>query len=60
MKVIKNVVYVIFALSVFLVTLISSIEIAAYSDYGFYEKEYDKCNVLKDVNMEISEGICYN
>ena len=57
MKVIKNVVYVIFALSVFLVTLISSIEIAAYSDYGFYEKEYDKCNVLKDVNMQMDDVI---
>ena len=35
--------------------LISSFEIGAYSDYGWYEKEYAKYNVLADLEMEMTD-----
>lgn len=37
------------------VCLITSFEIAAYSDYGFYQKEYEKHNVLKYLDMEMED-----
>lgn len=37
------------------ILLITSFEIAAYSDYGFYEKEYEKYQVLDDVKMEMKD-----
>lgn len=41
-----------------LILAVSSVEIAAYSDFGFYEKEYSKYNVNNPegiVNMEMDE-----
>lgn len=57
MKVLKMTGYFLLAVAMFVITVISSIEIAAYSDYGFYEKEYDKCNVLADVDMQMDDLI---
>lgn len=39
----------------FLFVLITSFEIAAYSDFGWYEKEYAKYNVCSDLNMEMDD-----
>ena len=38
-----------------LVILISSFEIAAYSDFGWYKKEYEKYNVQTRLEMEMSD-----
>ena len=38
-----------------IVLLISSFEIAAYSDFGWYEKEYVKYDVLSDLEMEMQD-----
>lgn len=41
-----------------LILAVSSVEIAAYSDFGFYEREYTKYNVNSPegiVNMEMDE-----
>ncbi len=37
------------------ILLISSFEAAAYADYGFYEKEYEKYEVLADLDMEMDD-----
>lgn len=37
------------------ICLITSIEIAAYSDFGFYQKEYEKYNVLDRLDMEMED-----
>ncbi len=42
----------------FLVLIISAVEIAAYGDWGFYEKEYEKHNVITDkglMNIEMDD-----
>ena len=43
---------------IFLVLLISAVEIAAYGDWGFYEREYEKHNVITDkglMNIEMDD-----
>lgn len=37
------------------VLLITAFEIGAYSDFGWYEKEYKKYNVLEDLEMEMED-----
>ena len=37
------------------IILITSIELVAYADKGFYEREYRKYDVIKDVNMEMED-----
>lgn len=44
-----------FAFSIIAVALISSFEIAMYSDFGVYEKEYKKYDVLSDLNMTMED-----
>ncbi len=42
-------------ISMIVVLLITSFEIGAYSDYAWYEKEYEKYQVLDDLEMEMPE-----
>ena len=47
-------------LCLFLILIISAVEIAAYSDWGYYEKEYEKYDVIKDkglMNIEMDDLI---
>lgn len=46
---------VIFSICLIFTVLITAFEIGAYSDYGFYEKEYNKYQVLSDVQMEMKD-----
>ncbi len=41
--------------SIFAITLITSVEIAAYGDWDFYKDEYEKNNVLSAVGMEMDD-----
>ena len=43
------------ALALIVVTLITSFEIGIYSDYGWYQKEYEKYQVLDDLQMEMQD-----
>lgn len=43
------------AFSMLLVVLISAVEAAIYSDFNFYEKEYEKYNVLSELEMEMED-----
>ena len=45
---------IISALAIF-ICLITSFEIAAYSDFGFYQKEYEKYHVLDQLDMEMED-----
>lgn len=45
-------------LCLFLILIISAVEIAAYSDWGYYEEEFEKHNVIKDrglMNIEMDD-----
>ena len=42
-------------LSVIAILLISSFEIGIYSDFGWYEKEYEKYNVTEDLEMKMDD-----
>ncbi|XCP84326.1 TIGR01906 family membrane protein [Roseburia hominis] len=46
---------VIASLMLIVIFLISSFEIGAYSDYGFYEKEYKKYGVADELYMEMPD-----
>ena len=46
---------IIFAFAVIAVALISSFEIAMYSDFDFYEKEYEKYDVLSELDMTMED-----
>lgn len=55
MKVLHHLFGFIASLAMIVILLISSFEIAAYSDFGWYEKEYEKYDVLTDLEMEMSD-----
>lgn len=44
-------------IAMLIILLISSFEIGAYSDFGWYEKTYAKYNVLDDLEMEMSDAM---
>lgn len=46
---------VIIVLALIVIFLISSFEIGAYSDYRFYEKEYEKYGVAEQLHMEMPD-----
>lgn len=46
---------VIASLALIVIFLISSFEIGAYSDFGFYQKEYEKYGVADDLYMEMPD-----
>lgn len=43
------------SLTLIFVMLITSFEVAAYSDFDWYQKEYEKYNVTKDLTMELDD-----
>jgi integral membrane protein (TIGR01906 family) len=54
----KHITGIIMAAALIIVMLVTSVEIAAYADFGFYEKEYTKYNVNDPtgiVNVEMDE-----
>ena len=56
MKVIRSLISGAFVLALLCIMLISSVEIAAYSDFTWYEKEYEKYQVLGDLDMEMKDA----
>lgn len=57
MKVLHSFFGIIAGIAAIIVLLISSFEIAAYSDFGWYEKEYEKYGVLYDLEMEMTDAM---
>lgn len=54
-KVVHWILGVILSFSVIIILLISSFEAAMYMDFSFYEKEYEKYNVLSDLDMKMED-----
>ncbi len=55
MKVLHHLLGIVASIAMILILLISSFEIAAYSDFGWYEKEYEKYEVLTELEMEMPD-----
>ena len=43
------------AFALIIILLISAVDIAAYSDYGYYEEEYNRLGVLNNIPMEMDD-----
>lgn len=41
--------------SIIIVLFVTSVEVAIYMDFGFYEKEYEKYQVLDDLDMQMED-----
>ena len=46
---------IIFAAALMIILLISSFEIAMYADFGVYQREYEKYDVLSDLDMTMND-----
>ncbi len=55
MKILRYALGIVCSMAVLVALLITSIEIAAYSDFGYYADEYTKYNVLEAVDMELDD-----
>lgn len=55
MKILHGIVGFLASIAMIVILLISSFEIGAYSDFGWFEKEYEKYDVLTDLEMEMSD-----
>ncbi len=57
MKTLQRTFGIVASIAVIVILLISAFEIGAYSDYGWYEKEYAKYEVLDDLEMEMEDAM---
>lgn len=55
MKTFQKILAIVASLAIIVVLLISAFEIAAYSDFGWYENAYEKHGVLDDLEMEMED-----
>ena len=55
MRILHGAMGVLASVAMLVILLITSVEIGAYSDFGWYEKEYNKYGVLDDLEMDISD-----
>lgn len=55
MKLLRFILGIILSFSLMFIALITSIEIAAYSDFSFYEKEYKKYEVTEFVGISMND-----
>lgn len=55
MKPLQNILAAVSMLSLILIVLVTSAEVAIYGDFGFYEREYRKYGVLKELDMEMDD-----
>ena len=55
MKILRFFSGIVLSFSLIFIALISSVEIAAYSDFSFYEKEYNKYAVTSSVDISMPE-----
>lgn len=57
MKTLQRTFGMIASIAAIVILLITAFEIGAYSDYGWYEKEYEKYEVLEDLEMEMEDAM---
>jgi len=46
---------VLYPVAIILILAVTAFDVACYSDFGFYEKEYEKYEVLDDLSMDMDE-----
>lgn len=44
-----------YSIAIILILLVTAFDLACYSDYGFFQKEYEKYGVLEDLHMEMDD-----
>ena len=47
----------VYSIAVILILLVTAFDLAVYGDYGFFQKEYEKYEVLDDLNMEMDDAM---
>ena len=57
MKILQRGLATILSITTILILLITAFEIGAYSDYGWYERAYEKYGVLDDLEMQMEDVI---
>ena len=55
MKIFHQTIGIVASMALIIILLITSVEIGAYSDFGWYEKEYVKYGVLEKLEMNMEE-----
>ena len=55
MKIVRQALSILAGFSMLLILLITSFEIGVYSDYSWYQKEYEKYNVLTELQMNMDD-----
>lgn len=55
MKLVHWIAGIILSFSIITILLITSLQVAMYGDFGFYEKEYEKYDVLTDLDMKMDD-----
>lgn len=55
MKILQRGLATILSITAIVILLITAFEIGAYSDYGWYQKAYEKYDVLNDLEMEMKD-----
>ena len=55
MKILQRGLATIISITAIAILLITAFEIGAYSDYGWYQKAYEKYDVLNDLEMEMKD-----
>ena len=55
MKKLQWFVSIVLSLAVIVIVFFTSFQMAMYADFGFYERMYEKHNVLPDLNMEMED-----
>lgn len=55
MKILHWILGLVLSAAAIIILLITSFQIAAYADFGFYEKEYEKYDVLPELDMKMDD-----
>ncbi|MGN0383114.1 MAG: TIGR01906 family membrane protein [Eubacterium sp.] len=51
----KLILHILTSIAIIIILLVSGAETAIYSDYNFYQKEYEKYEVLNDIDMNMKD-----
>lgn len=57
MKILQRGLAIIISITAIMILLITAFEIGAYTDYGWYERSYEKYGVLDDLEMQMEDVI---
>lgn len=55
MKIVRYTAGIAAGIAAVIILLITAFEVAMYSDFGYYEREYEKYDVLSDLDMEMED-----